>query len=79
MNRVTINPNICHGKPTIRGSRLLVSTILEPLASGMIYDEVIRSLQKFRVRRYLCLLAWNMPFSSVISKVGLRNLTPTSS
>lgn len=39
--RITIDPEICHGKPTIRGSRLMVSTILELLASGMSADEIV--------------------------------------
>ena len=33
--RITINPDICHGKPTIRGLRYTVEIILEPLSSGM--------------------------------------------
>ncbi len=40
-NRKTVNPEICHGKPTIRGSRLLVTTILELLASGMTHAEIL--------------------------------------
>lgn len=39
--RITIDPEICHGKPTIRGSRLLVSTILELLAGGATWDEIM--------------------------------------
>ncbi len=39
--RITINPEICHGKPTIRGSRIMVITILELLASGMTNDEIL--------------------------------------
>ena len=39
--RITIDPEICHGKPTIRNSRLLVTTILELLSSGMTHDEII--------------------------------------
>lgn len=41
LSRITVNPEICHGKPTIRGSRLLVTTILELLASGMIHAEIL--------------------------------------
>lgn len=32
--RITIDPNICHGKPTVRGLRYPVETILELMASG---------------------------------------------
>lgn len=39
--RITIDPGICHGKPTIRGLRYPVETILELLSSGMTHDEIL--------------------------------------
>ena len=36
LNRITIDSEICHGKPTIRGSRIMVKTVLELLAAGII-------------------------------------------
>jgi len=39
--RITIDPAVCHGKPTIRGSRLLVTTILELLADGATWSELL--------------------------------------
>jgi uncharacterized protein (DUF433 family) len=48
-NRITINPEICHGKPTIRNSRLLVTTILELLASGMTYEELLTDYPNLEV------------------------------
>ena len=41
LSRITIDPDVCHGKPTIRGSRLMVTTILELLAAGMTWDEIL--------------------------------------
>ena len=41
LNRITIDPTVCHGKPTIRGSRLMVATILELLSAGMTHAELI--------------------------------------
>lgn len=41
LDRITVNPMICHGKPTVRGMRMPVQTILELLASGMTFDEVL--------------------------------------
>ena len=41
LNRITTNPEICHGKPTIRGLRYPVENMLELLASGMTIDELI--------------------------------------
>lgn len=34
IKRITIDPDICHGKPTIRGTRYPVEAILEYLAAG---------------------------------------------
>ena len=39
--RITIDPAICHGKPTIRGLRYPVETILELLSAGMTHDEIL--------------------------------------
>jgi len=39
--RITIDPNICHGKPCIRGLRYPVETILEWLAGGMTVDDIL--------------------------------------
>lgn len=41
LQRITIDPNICFGKPCIRGHRIWVSLILDWLASGMTSDEII--------------------------------------
>lgn len=41
LDRITINPLVCHGAPTIRGTRLRVQDVLELLASGMTYEEVL--------------------------------------
>lgn len=41
IDRITINPDICHGKPTIRNIRYPVEMILDLLSSGMTSDEII--------------------------------------
>jgi uncharacterized protein (DUF433 family) len=40
--RITIDPEIQHGKPVIRGTRVPVARILGGLASGMTFDELGR-------------------------------------
>jgi uncharacterized protein (DUF433 family) len=42
LKRITINPDICHGKPTIRGLRYPVDNMLELLASGMTIEELLK-------------------------------------
>ncbi len=39
--RITINPAVCHGKPVIEGTRVLVSTLLGALAGGDSADQVL--------------------------------------
>jgi uncharacterized protein (DUF433 family) len=39
--RITIDPEICHGKPTIRGLRYPVETILELLSAGMTIEQIL--------------------------------------
>jgi uncharacterized protein (DUF433 family) len=41
LQRITLDPNICHGKPCIRGLRYPVELILELLSSGMNANEII--------------------------------------
>ena len=41
ISRISIDPNICFGKPCIRGHRIWVSLILDLLADGMTTQEII--------------------------------------
>ncbi len=41
LNRITINPEICHGKPAIRDMRYPVEMILDLLSAGMTIQEII--------------------------------------
>lgn len=41
--RITTNPEICHGKACIRGTRVMVSVILDNLSAGQSYDAILAS------------------------------------
>lgn len=41
LERITIDPNICHGKPSIRGMRWPVEVIIDMLGSGMSISEIL--------------------------------------
>ena len=41
INRITIDPEICHGKPCVRGMRWPVEVIIDMLGSGMSIDEIL--------------------------------------
>lgn len=41
LERITIDPEICHGKPVIRGLRYPVESVLEYLAAGDSFEDVL--------------------------------------
>jgi uncharacterized protein (DUF433 family) len=41
LQRISVDPNVCFGKPCIRGTRIWVSLILDFLDSGMSFDEIL--------------------------------------
>ncbi len=41
LERITINPEVCNGKPTIRGMRITVETILQYLSAGDSIEEIL--------------------------------------
>ena len=45
LKRITIDPEICHGRPSIRGLRYPVSMILQLLGSGMSTEEVLEDYE----------------------------------
>ncbi len=54
LKRISLDPEICHGKPCIRGLRYPVETILELLSAGMSFDEILADYEDLE---YLDLLA----------------------
>ena len=41
--RITVDPQVCHGKACIQGTRVMVSVILDNLAAGLGRDEILSS------------------------------------
>jgi uncharacterized protein (DUF433 family) len=65
LERITINPEICHGKPTIRGLRYPVETILELLSSGMTIEEILADYEDLEREDILAVLAFAARLSQV--------------
>lgn len=42
MDRIALDPTVCHGKPTIRGTRVTVSDLLAAVAAGDPIDQVAK-------------------------------------
>ena len=58
LDRIVIDPSICHGKPTIRGLRYPIETILELLSSGMTLEETLSDYQDLEREDILAVLAY---------------------
>ena len=59
-DHITVDPEICHGKACIAGTRVLVTTVLDNLASGMDSEEITKSypsVSREAVRAALCYAA----------------------
>ena len=55
---ITINPDICHGKPCIRGLRYPVESVLEWLASGMTVDDILSDYEDLNREDILAVLSY---------------------
>ena len=59
--RITVDPNICTGQATIRGMRITVAFVLKLIASGMTYEEILKSypeLEKEDLQQVIEYAAW---------------------
>ncbi|MCC5628700.1 DUF433 domain-containing protein [Nostoc sphaeroides CHAB 2801] len=67
LQRITHNPNICHGKPCIRGLRYPVEFILELLSSGMSTEEILADYDDLESKDILAVLLFAARLSQVKS------------
>ncbi len=58
IERITMDPAICHGKPCIRGLRYPVETVLEWLAGGMSIDDILADYEDLTREDVLAALAF---------------------
>ena len=67
LQRITINPNVCHGKPCIRGLRYPVETFLELFSAGMTIAEILADYEDLEQADLLAVLAFAARLSRVQS------------
>ena len=65
LDRITMDPAINHGKPTIRGLRYPVETLLELLSSGMTQDEILADYEDLEAEDLLAAFAHTAKISRV--------------
>ncbi len=62
--RITITPDVCHGKPVIRGTRVLVSTLLGALAGGDSFDDLLEDYPNIKHDDILAVLEFASELSN---------------
>ena len=72
LNRITLNPEICHGKPTVRNTRYMVESILEYLAGGDDIETIIKEFKDLQREDILACIA----YANEVMK--LKGLSPTT-
>lgn len=65
LERITMDPEINHGKPVIRGLRYPVETLLELMSSGMTIDEILADYEDLEREDLLAALAFAARLSQV--------------
>lgn len=65
IDRITIDPEICHGKPCIRGLRYPVEMILDLLSSDMTIDDILADYEDLEREDILAVLAFAARLSQV--------------
>jgi len=65
LDRITIDPTICHGKPVIRGMRYPVENMLELLSSGMSIAEILADYEDLEREDMLAVLEYATRLSQV--------------
>lgn len=72
MNRISNDPKLCHGKPCIKGTRILVSVILDNLAAGLTVKEIIAEYPELKPEDMKAAIAYAAELAREEDLVPLR-------
>jgi uncharacterized protein (DUF433 family) len=71
--RITIDPDLCNGKPTIRGKRITVQTVMEFLSAGDSENEILKqypSLEKADIQACLAFVTQLMDHKYTLQEIA---------
>jgi uncharacterized protein (DUF433 family) len=64
LSRISVNPNICFGKPCIKGTRIWVSLILDYMASGSSIEDLLEAYPHITREDILACIAYGAAMSN---------------
>jgi uncharacterized protein (DUF433 family) len=67
LSRISVDPNICFGKPCIRGHRIWVSLILDLLASDTTIEEILEEYPSIEREDVLACIAYGAEMTRDVS------------
>ncbi len=73
LERITVDPEVCHGKPCIRGLRYPVEMLLELMSSGMSTAEVLADIPDLEAEDLQACLAFAARLAKTRSTVALAS------
>lgn len=65
LDRITLDPELCHGKPTLRGLRYAVEDVLTWLSAGMTHDQILQDYPDLEPEDILASLAYATRLSQI--------------
>ena len=65
LERITINPDLCHGNPCVRGLRYPVEMLLDLMSAGMSHEEILADYEDLEQEDLLAVLAFAARLSQV--------------
>ena len=74
LKRISVDPNICGGKPCIKGTRIYVSIILDGLAEGLTPEQIIDHYPRLTIEDIRAALA----YAADLTQENLWKVAPTS-
>lgn len=63
LDRISVDPNICFGKPCIKGTRIWVSMLLDFLANGMTIEKILEEYPQLTKDDILAAIAYGAEMS----------------
>jgi uncharacterized protein (DUF433 family) len=73
MERIELNPEICNGRPVIRGTRITVQTVLSFLSAGDSIEDILAGYPQLKREDVLACLAYAQRLSETHSTVRLAS------
>ncbi len=63
LNRISVNPNVCFGKPCVKGTRIWVALMLDFLASWATMDDILNNYPQLKREDIFACLAYGAAMS----------------